>query len=134
MDLQKNDVTAGEVVGGAIDIGKSIQEKAILKKAKKLIAAGRANECTGRMIDVCLENGIPASTFDKNPLYLARPNVIAAKAAASKAAGSTDEQAIDSAKKDAVTAKKALDLKKYLPIILVVVGFALIVFFIKTKR
>jgi hypothetical protein len=60
--------------------------------------------------------------------------VIAAKAAASKAAGSTDEQAIDSAKKDAVTAKKALDLKKYLPIILVVVGFALIVFFIKTKR
>lgn len=130
-----DNLAVGEIAETAINIGKNIQQKAILKKAKKLIAAGKANQCTGRMIDICLENGIDPKVFENNPVYMARPSVIQAKAAAIKQAGVTvsDEKAIEAAQTEAVNTKKAVDSKNFLPYILGAVGLILVIYLISKK-
>lgn len=114
---------------------KGIQERLILKKAKKKIAAGKANTLSGREIDICLEAGIDKKTFETNPKYMSRPNVIAEKAQAIKNAGAamTDTQAIDSAKKEAENVNAAVNIKQYLPYILGGVGLILLLFILKRK-
>jgi len=131
-------VTAEAVLGGvkaAVGAVKGIQEKSILNKAKKLIAAGKANECTGRMIDICIEAGIDPKVFDTNPTYNARPAVIAAKAAAIKKSGAvgTDAEAIDAAKIEAVNTNAAVTVKKYAPYIIGVIIIGIVIYLIFKK-
>lgn len=140
IQAQDNQIgTAAEAVAGGakavVGAVKSIQEKSILNKAKKLIAAGKANECTGRMIDICIEAGIDPKVFDTNPTYNARPAVIAAKAAAIKKSGAvgTDAEALDAAKTEAVNTDKAVTIKKYAPYILGAIAIGLIIYLISKR-
>ena len=109
-NTDRNNATGSELIGAAVDVGKSVQQKLILRKAKKKIAEGKANELSGREIDICLEAGIDPKTFENNPKYMSRPEVIAAKAAAMKRAGAvaTDQEAIAAAKKEAANTNKAV--------------------------
>lgn len=125
----KDDLIAGEAIETAWGIGKSIQEKAILKKAKKLIAAGKANECTGRMIDICIEAGIDPKVFENNPKYMNRPEVIAAKAVAIKNSGAvaTDPEALKAAKDEVNNTATGVDIKKLLVPGLVIIGIIILI-------
>jgi len=140
IEAQDNQIgAAAEAVAGGVKAvisgAKSVQQKLILNKAKKLIAAGKANECTGRMIDICIESGIDSKVFDSNPIYNARPAVIAAKAAAIKKSGAvgTDAEAMDAAKTEAVNTDKAVTIKKYAPYIIGAIVIGLIIYLISKR-
>jgi hypothetical protein len=140
IEAQDNQIgAAAEAVSGGVKAvisgAKSVQQKLILNKAKKLIAAGKANQCTGRMIDICIEAGIDPKVFDTNPVYNARPAVIAAKAAAIKKSGAvgTDAEAIDAAKTEVVNSNVAVTIKKYTPYILGAVVIGLLIYLISKR-
>lgn len=127
---QHDNLTPGEAIEAAWSVGKSVQEKLILKKAKKKIAAGKANELSGREIDICLEAGIDPKTFESNPKYMSRPEVIAAKAAAIKNSGAvnTDTEAINAAKKEAANTNDIVEGKKLLIPIIVIIGIVIVIY------
>lgn len=129
---QHDNLTPGEAIEAAWSVGKSVQEKLILKKAKKKIAAGKANELSGREIDICLEAGIDPKTFESNPKYMNRPEVIAAKAAAIKNSGSvaTDQEAITAAKKEVANTTATIEGKKLLIPILAIIAIGLVIYFL----
>jgi len=127
-----DNLTPGEAIETAWAVGKSVQEKLILKKAKKKIAAGKANELSGREIDICLEAGIDPKTFENNPKYMSRPAVIAAKAAAIKNSGAveTDQDAIAAAKKEVENADTAVQGSKLLKPVLIIVVIGILIYLI----
>lgn len=75
MDLRSDNAVgvAGISLDAAIGAAKSLQQKAILKQAKKLANAGQYDKLTGRMIDIMIEAGVDPSMYNKSKVWLARP-------------------------------------------------------------
>jgi len=132
-NLGVDDVKA--ITGAVGGLATSIKNKAQLKKAKGLIAGGKLSELTPHYVQLLIDAGVDPRTYENAPAYQARPEIMAARAAALSQSGVVSgNAAANQAAADGVTdAQVSGGLKKYLPYIIGILILGIIIWMIVKK-